>query len=123
MLGEIDASLDALLAALRESTRALGQTGLNDGLGVHPVAEGILAVLNDGLAGVVAVICLAGLTGGHGGVIDQVQKVLAVAGDDGDLLAVLAQSDELVLERGLDLLTGDVGQLGFGNERLGFGAD
>jgi hypothetical protein len=49
--------------------------------------------------------------------------VLAVAGDDGDLLAVLAESVELVLEGSLDLLAGDVGELRFGDQRLGLGAD
>lgn len=66
---------------------------------------------------------MAGLTGGHGRVIDQVDQVLAIAGDDGDLFAVLAQCVELVLEGGLDLLAGDVGELRFGDQGLGFGAD
>lgn len=124
LLREVDAaSLDTFLATLGEGARALGQAGLDDRLGVHPVAEGVLAVLDDGLAGVVAVVCLAGLTGGHGSVVDQVQKVLAVSSDDGDLLAVLAQSVELVLEGGLDLFAGDVGQLSLSDEGLGLGAN
>jgi hypothetical protein len=49
--------------------------------------------------------------------------MLAVAGDDGDLLAVFAKSVELVLEGSLDLLAGDVGELGFGDQRLCLGAD
>jgi hypothetical protein len=125
LLGEINALtvLDVVTVALRESTRALRQTRLNHGLGVNPVTKSILAILDDGPASVVPIVGLASLTGGHGGVIDQVEEVLAVAGDDGDLLAVLAEGIELVLECGLDLLTGDVGQLGLGNQGLSFGTD
>lgn len=115
--------LDVVTVALGEGTRALGQTRLDDGLGVNPVTEGILTVLDDGPASVVPIVGLAGLAGGHGGVIDQIEEMLAVAGDDSDLLAVLAEGIELVLECGLDLLTGDVGQLGLGDQGLGFGTD
>lgn len=124
LLGEVDAArFDALLATLGKSTGALRETRLHNGLGGHPVAESIFAILDDGLAGIVAVVCLAGLAGSHWGVVNQVQKVLAVPGDDGDLFAVLAQSVELILEGGLDLLTGDVGQLGLSDKGLGLGAD
>lgn len=126
LAGEIDALgalADVVPVALGEGARALRQAGLDDGLGADPVAEGVLAVLDDGLAGVVAVVGLARFAGGHGVVVDQVEEVLAVAGDDGDLLAVLAQGIELVLEGGFDLLPSDVGELGFGDEGLGLGAD
>lgn len=95
--------------ALGEGAGALGETRLDDCLGGDPVSEGILAVLDDGLGRIVAVVGIAGLAGSDGGVVDQVEEVLAVAGDDGDLLAVLAERIELVLEGGLDLLAGDVG--------------
>lgn len=49
--------------------------------------------------------------------------MLAVAGDDGDLFAVLAQRVELVGVGGLDLFARDVGELRLGDERFGFGAD
>ena len=49
--------------------------------------------------------------------------MLSVAGDDGELLAVLAHGIELVGEGGLELLAGDVGQLGLGDEGLGLSAD
>ena len=75
------------------------------------------------LGGLVAGVGLAGLAGGDGGVVDQLEQVLSVAGDDGELLAVLAHGIELVSEGGLELLAGDVGQLGLGDERLGLGAD
>lgn len=95
--------------ALGEGAGALGETRLDDCLGRNPVGEGILAVLDDSLGGVVAVVGVAGLAGSDGGVVDQVEKVLSVASDDGDLLAVLAERIELVLEGSLDLLAGDVG--------------
>ena len=49
--------------------------------------------------------------------------MLSVAGDDGELLAVLAHSIELVGERSLELLTGDVGQLGLSDKGLSLSAD
>jgi hypothetical protein len=42
--------------------------------------------------------------------------VLAIPGNDGDLLAVLPESVELVGVGSLDLLAGDVGQLGLSNQ-------
>ena len=47
--------------------------------------------------------------------------MLPVARDDGQFLAVLTQSIELVGESCLELLAGDVGELSFCHERLGFG--
>jgi hypothetical protein len=49
--------------------------------------------------------------------------MLAIAGDDGKLLAVFAEGIELVCERSLELLSGDVGELGFSDEGLGFSTD
>jgi hypothetical protein len=46
--------------------------------------------------------------------------VLAKSSNDGQLLAVLSQSVELVGKCGLELLAGDVGQLCFGDKRFGF---
>lgn len=59
--------------ALGEGARARGQAGLDDCLGADPVAEGVLAVLDDGLAGVVAIVGVAGLAGSDWGVVNQVQ--------------------------------------------------
>ena len=49
--------------------------------------------------------------------------MLAVTGNDGQLLAVLAHSIELVGKGGLELLTGNVGQLSLSDKGLGLGAD
>ena len=115
--------LEVVAVTLGEGVGALRETGLDDGLGGNPVAERVLTILDDGLAGVVAIVGLTGLTGGNGGIVDQLEQVLSVAGDDGNLLGVLAHGVELVLESSLDLLAGDVGQLGLGDQGLGFGAD
>ena len=70
------------------------------------------------LASLVSVVRLAGLAGSDRVVINQFKEMLAVAGNNGQLLAVFAHGIELVSESGLELLAGDVGELSFGNERL-----
>jgi hypothetical protein len=75
------------------------------------------------LGGLVAVVGLAGLAGGDRGVVDELEQVLSVASNDGELLAVLAHGVELVGEGGLELLAGDVGQLGLGDQGLGLSAN
>ena len=75
--------------------------------------------MDDSLAGIVSVIGLAGLARSNRSVIDQVQEVLAVAGNDSHLLAVLTECIELVLEGSLDLLTGDVRELSLRYKGLG----
>lgn len=79
--------------------------------------------MNDSLAGIISIVGLAGFAGSDRSVVDQVQEVLAVAGNESNLLAVLTESVELVLEGGLELLTGDVGQLGLRDEGFGLGTD
>ena len=49
--------------------------------------------------------------------------MLSVSGDDGKLLAVLAEGIELVGECCLELLARDVGKLGFSNQRFGLSTD
>jgi hypothetical protein len=49
--------------------------------------------------------------------------VLAEASDDGELLRVLTESIKLVSKGSLELLAGDVGELGLGDERLGLGSN
>ena len=120
----------ALVAGLDDGPTTLGQIPRagrqlrRDGcVGRHPVGEGILAVLDDGLAGLVSVVRGPGLAGRDGRVVDELEEVLAIASNNGNLLAVLPQSVKLVGVSSLDLLAGDVGQLGFGHQRLGLGAD
>ena len=71
------------------------------------------------LASLVAVVSLTGLSGSDRCIINKLEKVLSVAGNDGELLAVFAHGIELICESCLELLTGDVGELGFGDKRLG----
>lgn len=49
--------------------------------------------------------------------------MLSVSGDNGELFAVLSHCVELVGESGLQLLAGDVAQLGLCNERLSLSTD
>lgn len=74
-------------------------------------------------AGFIAVICIPRLAGSDRGIINQLQEMLSVAGNDGQLFTVLTQSIELVGESSLEFLAGDVGELGFCDERFGFGTD
>ena len=75
------------------------------------------------LASLIAVVSFTGLSWSHWGIIDKFQKVLAKAGNDSKLLAVLLKSVELISESCLEFLTGDVGKLSFRNEGLGLGTD
>ena len=79
--------------------------------------------MDDGLAGLVSVICSSGLTWGDWSVINQLEQVLSITSDDCKLLAVLTESIELVGVCSLELFTGDVGKLSFGDEGFGFGSD
>ena len=75
------------------------------------------------LAGLVSIVGLAGLAGSDRGVVDQLKQMLAVAGNDGKLLAMFPHGIELIGKSGLELLAGDVGKLSFGDQGLGLGAD
>jgi hypothetical protein len=123
--GKVDslAGLEALAVTLGESAGPGGHAGLDRRLGAHPVGERLLAILDDGLAGVVSVIGGASLTRSDRSVVNKIQQVLAVASDESNLLTVLAKGIELVLEGRLELLTRDVGQLSLRNEGLSLGAN
>jgi hypothetical protein len=111
------------LPPLAQSSRARAELGAHDGMAADPVGEGVLAVLDDCFAGLVAVIGISRLAGSDGRVVDEFEEVLAVAGNDSKLLAVLAHRVELVGECRFELLTGDVAQLCFSDKAFGFGAD
>ena len=136
LAGKVDGlTLVAIAAALRKGAGAGGE-GRGDGsVLLDPVGERVLAVLDDAakmvsitrdfvlrhdrnlrLASLVAVVCVSGLARGDGSVVNELQEVLAVASDDGHLLRVLTESIELVGEGSLQLLAGDVGKLGLGDQ-------
>ena len=48
------------------------------------------------LAGLIAVISFTGLSWSHGSIVNKLQKMLSKASNDGELLAVLLESIELV---------------------------
>ena len=124
LAGEVVALLVlTVVAALGESASASRELGRDGGVLLDPVGERVLAVLDDGLAGLVAIVGVAGLARGDRGVVDKLEEVLAEASDDSELLAVLAEGIELVGEGSLQLLTGDVAELSLSDKRLGLGAD
>ena len=49
--------------------------------------------------------------------------MLSEPSNNGELLTMLAEGVELIGESSLELLTGDIRELGFGDQRLGLGAD
>lgn len=114
---------DVVAAALGQVAGAGGKLRGNGGVGSHPVGQGILAVLDDSPTSLITVICLSSFTRSHRRVVDELQEVLAVARNNGDLLAVLTEGVKLVRVGSLDLLTRNVGQLGLGHKRLGLGTD
>jgi hypothetical protein len=137
LVGKIDSlTLVAVVAAALGKSAGAGGKGRADGsVLLDPVGERVLAVLDDArmvvsitrhsvlrhgrnlrLASLVAVVCVSGLSRGDGGVVNELQEVLAVSSNDGHLLRVLTESVELVGEGSLQLLTGDVGELGLGDQ-------
>lgn len=140
--GEIDALTLAavLLTSLGEITSTDTELGGDGRVGFNPVREGILAILNDTVDGQqrlqwmtksgntrfarpFPIIRVSGFAGSNRGIVNQLQQVLAVPSNDRKLLAVFAERIELVGEGCLELLSRNVGQLGFGNERLSLGTD
>lgn len=116
-------STNAVLSSLGQSAGTGGQLRLDSCAGLNPVGECILAILDDCLGSLISVVSVACLAGCDWGVVNKLEQVLAVAGNNCELLAVLADGVELVSEGCLDLLAGDVGELGFCYERLGLSAD
>jgi len=116
-------STNAVLSSLGQSAGTGGQLRLDSSAGLNPVGECILAILDDCLGSLISVVSVACLARCDWGVVNKLEQVLAVAGDDCELLAVLADGVKLVSEGCLDLLAGDVGKLGFCYEGLGLSAN
>lgn len=123
LLGQVDTLAVLLASSLGQRAGPRREAGLDGRLGLDPVGEGFFAVLDDRLAGLVAVVRLTSFARSHGGVVDEVQEVLAVSGNDSDLFAVFAKRVELVLEGCLELLTGDVGELRLSHQGFGLRAN
>jgi hypothetical protein len=110
-------------ATLRKGASTGGEVGGDRSVGCNPVSERIFAILDDSLGSLISIICSTGLAGGDGCVVDKLEKVLSVTGDNSKLFAVFTESIELVGEGSLELLTSDVGELGLCDKRFGFSAD
>lgn len=74
---------------------------------------------NSRFACLISVIRRPRLSWRYGRIVHQLEQVLTEAGDNGHLLAMLADRVELVGEGGLELLARDVAQLSLGHQRLG----
>jgi hypothetical protein len=116
-------SLDVVAAALGQSASTGGELRGNGCVGSNPVGEGILAVLDDGLGGFVAVVCGTGLAWSDRSIVNELQEVLSVACNDGKFLAVFAEGIELVGVSSLQLLACDVRELSLSDQGLGLSAD
>lgn len=130
---------DAVLAALRQGAGTSRKLGADRRVLCDPVGKGVFAVLNDAkkmlesvvarrrinvrLASFISIIRVSCLTRSHWSIINELKQVLSISGDNGELLAMLAQSIKLVCKGSLEFLAGNVGQLGFSDERLGFSAN
>lgn len=122
-MAALDVTSNKVAAALRKVASTSRELGVHGGLRVNPIGKSVLAVLDDSLTGLVAIVRGSGLSWRDWSVVDQLEKVLPVASDNRHLLAVLAKSIELVAEGSLELFTGDVRELSLGDERLGLSTD
>lgn len=109
------------LATLRKVTSTSAEGWFDGGISGNPVRKGVLAVLDDALiyievrrvvvkevvwgkmgdsrlASLVTIISFACLTWSHWGVVHKLQKMFSEASNDGELLAMLLESIELVSE-------------------------
>jgi len=116
-------SLDVLASSLAQVTSSGAEIAANLSIGRDPVGERILAILDDGLGSLKSIISSAGFSRCDRCVINELEEVLSEAGNDSEFLAVLAESIKLVGVGGLQLLTGNVRELCFGDKGLGFGSD
>jgi hypothetical protein len=71
LAAQVDALSIAVCSPLAQSPATLGKLALDRGILLDPVREGILAVLDDCLAGLISIVGVAGLAWGDGGVIDK----------------------------------------------------
>jgi hypothetical protein len=87
------------------------------------VAEGGLGVVEDLAGGELVGVGLAVLAGDDGRVVEQAEELAGVLGEQDLLLGALDDGGGAEVVGLLELLAGDVGELGLGDEGLGFGAD
>ena len=80
------------------------------------VGEDLPAVVDLGEGGAL-------LAGDDGGVVEEVDEVAGALGEEDLFLGTLDDGGGVEVEGFLELLAGDVGELGVGDKGLGFGAD
>ena len=116
-------ALNVVSAALRERTSTGGKLGGDSRVGINPVGECILAILDDGLASLISIICGTSLAWGDWVVINELQKVLSETSNDCEFLTVFTESIKLVGVSSLKLFAGDVGELSLSDKRFGLRTD
>jgi hypothetical protein len=89
-------SCNVIAAALRKSASTCRELGADSCIGCNPVGKGILAILNNSFWCLISIICSASLARSNWGIINQLQEMLPVTSDNGELLAVLTEGVELV---------------------------
>lgn len=82
-------SMDVLASSLTEGTSSGAEIAADLSIGRNPVGERVFAVLDDGFGSLESVVSRASFAGGDGGVVNELEEVLSVAGDDGNFLAML----------------------------------
>ena len=88
-----------------------------------PLAQVLLGVVEDLARGLALGVRLALVARHDGGVVEQVDQLARLAGEQDLLLGALDDGGRVQVVCLLQLLAGDVGELGLGHEGLGFGAD
>ena len=109
---------------LRHRVRAqLALTAGNRLVGLRPSPQGGLSIIQNLARGQFLGVRGAVLAGDDGGVVQQTQQLAGVLGEQDLLLGTLDDGRGVQVVGFLEFLAGDVGELGFGHEGLGFGAD
>lgn len=116
-------ALDVVPSSLAQRAGTRRQLAGDGGVGGDPIGQGVLAVLDDSLGGFVTVIGGTGLAWSDRSLVHEFQQVFTESGNDGELLAVLTQGIKLIRVCCLELLTRNVGQLSFSDQRFRLSTD
>jgi hypothetical protein len=92
-------------------------------MALRPSPEGRLSIIQNLSRGKFLGVGGAVLSGDDGGVVQQAEQLAGVLGEQDLLLGALDDGCGVQVVGFLEFLAGDVGELGLGDEGLGFGAD
>lgn len=88
-----------------------------------PGSETFLGIIQCLPCGLRAVVCGTFLSGNNGGIVEEIDELSCLGGEQDLLLGALNDGCSVKIVSFLELLSGDVGELGFGDERLCLSAD